>query len=217
MSEAPSGEVAPLSYASSLFDRRPIIVLYRVTVFCAVVPLVIGVTTLALYALTFWEVLQLVGAFTMLAGGVLCFIGLVCVTVFYVGLRRCDPELRGAWRPRAARIATLLVGNVPIAVVCAVVGIYLTGLFRVTLVNGSDAPITQITVTSPGETVQVARLDPGESRRVYLSIDNDGEVMLTATQNGERIQESIDGYVTNGMGGKAAVTFTRAGRAVKRG
>ena len=191
--------------------------LYRVAVFCAVVPLVVGVTTLALYALTFWDTLQLVGAFTIVAGSILCFIGLVCVTVFYIGLRRCDIELRRPWSLRATRTATLLVGNVPIAMVCAVIGIYLTGLFRVTLVNESGAPITQITLTSPGETVQIARLDPGESRQVYLSIDNDGEVMLTATQNGQRVQESVAGYVTNGMGGKADVMFTRAGRAVTRG
>jgi hypothetical protein len=201
---------APLGYASPR-EVRPKVWLYRVAVFCWVVPLVIGVAALALYALTFWDWLPVLGFAVFMGGGVLCVVGLICVAVFYVMLRPADPALRRAWSPRAARTATLLVANVPVAVVCAAAGIDLLSQWRVTLVNATGAPITDITLTSPGEVATVGRLEPGEDRDVFLSIGGDGEITFAATQDGQPVGGVVVGYVSDGMGGKSTLTFNPAG------
>ena len=211
---SPAAAAAPLGYASPQ-EARPKVGLYRVAVFCAAVPLAVGVLTLGLYALTFWEWLPFAGFFVFLGGGVLCLVGLVCVTVFYAGLRRCDADLRRAWSPRAARTSALLLANVPIAIFCAGAGIYLMSQWRVTLVNDTPGPVTDITITSPGETVVVERLDPGEDRNVLMSVGNDGEITFTASQDGRPVTGVAAGYVTHGMGGKSTVTFMPGGPQVE--
>ena len=212
---APAPPLPPLAYASPDYAAPPI-VLYRIGLLCWAVPLVVGVGLLALYALTFARQLPGLGLLTMLAGAVLWFVGLACLFTFKHLLQRCAPDVRAAWLRRARPIILLLVLNMPVAIACAFAGMYLASHFPVTLVNATSAPITDITVTAPGQAVHVLRLDPGEKRRVLLQVEADGEVTFSATQSGAAVSGTAAGYVTTGgANGRSLVRFTLTGPIVR--
>jgi hypothetical protein len=208
-----AGHAAPLGYAGPETNRLNV-GLYRIALLCWLVPLVVGVATLALYAWTFWEWLPEFGWLTLGGGTILLVAGLICISVFRMGVRRCDPNIRDAWLSRANRATTLLNSNVLVALGCAFAGLALMEYFPVTLVNQTNEPITDITINATGGIAELKRLEPGQTRRLLVQPKGEGGVMFTATQNGSGITGVAAGYVSAASGGRSRVTFTNAGPVV---
>jgi hypothetical protein len=212
---APTVIAPALGYAAPEY-AAPRTSLYRIAQVCWAAPLVFGVALLVLYAITFERRLPTLGLLTLLGGAVMLFVGLVSLLTFKGLLPRCAPDVRATWSKRSSVLLVLLLLNIPASIACALAGLHLMSRFPVTLVNASSAAITDITVTAPGETVQIARLDPGEKRRVLLRVTADGEVTFSATQNSAPLSGIASGYVTSGpANGRSQVRFTEAGPVVR--
>lgn len=211
MSESP---VAGLSYASRI-HARPQVALYRIAMACAVVPQAVGLSTLALYAYGRWDALPLVGLLTLGVGLVLLVVGVVCLLTFQYGLHRCDPAVAAEWRRPAKWTGGLLLLGLPVAFLCAAAGIYLMSQYVVVVRNTSASPVSSISLTSPDDSAWIKTLRPGETRRAYLDIEQDGEIAFSATQNGVVVSGTVEGYVTPSLAGRATLTFTPSGPVVR--
>jgi hypothetical protein len=203
---------AKLAYADPP-GERPRVALFRLAQICWIAPLSTGVLTVAAYAVTFAQPLVFLGLGILVAGGVMFGIGAVCVTIFRWLLRRCDPDERALWSRRASVLLGLLVLNIPAAIACASAGLYLSSRVLLTLVNETSAPITDVTLASPGQLMRIDRLAPGERRRFLLAANGEGQMTFQATQNGTALSGVAIGYVTQGA--RSTVRFTPSGPAVR--
>ncbi len=105
----------PLDYANRP-TTGPRVGLYRVALFCALLPLTVGFSTLGLYAWLHWSALPHVGLATLAGGAILYIVAVVCARLFKADLHRYGPEVRRAWDGRLAMLALIMLANIPAAV-----------------------------------------------------------------------------------------------------
>ena len=118
-----------LGYAAAEHPPPPVALFYIAKI-CWLVPLVVGVSTLLLFAITQSLIFPRLGLLTIAAGILLLGLGVVCLGVFAWLLRRCDPVTRAMWRPRVRRLFLLLFLNLPAAALCILFGTALLQVFE---------------------------------------------------------------------------------------
>ncbi|WP_286760839.1 hypothetical protein [Salegentibacter sp. UBA1130] len=96
----------------------------------------------------------------------------------------------------------IMLLNIPVAVFYFWIMLILLNTIRLTLVNPTDSKLTDINI-SGCESKMIDELDPGESKTVWISINNDCSVFLSFKEEGMEKSEIIIGYATN-MGGRKA-------------
>jgi hypothetical protein len=186
--------VATLAYALPA-HAKPRVVLYRIAQVCWGLPLAVGVATLALYAVTSASSLTGVGLLTLSGGAVLLGIGVVCLIVFLALLRRCAPDVRSRWTRRGFILLGLLVLNIPVAMGCAAVGIWLMNRFTVTVTNRSETPVENLQVQVPGHTWDAGTVAPGATVSRTFSVNGRGDLAFIATHRGRQVVGQAGGYL----------------------
>src|SRR5687768_13999606 len=105
-------------------------------------------------------------------------------------------------RKRLYTAGGLLILNFPIAFCGFIwVALILTGVMRITLTNSQSETLTDIHVTGC-EHVHIDKLNPGQSKTVWINIQSDCSINVDYIWKGDRDDETIYGYTTPGMGKK---------------
>jgi hypothetical protein len=204
--------LAPLAYAAPT-HARPRVALYRIAQACWILPLVVGVGSLMLFAVTRARAATVIGFFTVVGGAALFGVGVICLIVFWCLLRRCADDERRAWSRRASILLGLLVLNFPIAAGCAGSAIWLMSRFTVVVVNETGEPLRDVRITVPGHAINLATLQPGERVTRSVSLSGDGGLEFSAVRGGALVTGEADAYLDS-MHGEARtgiVTFAPSG------
>ena len=100
----------------------PTIWLHRTAQLCGVLPLTFGTFIFALFLLTRNHVYAIFGAFTILGGVCMAFIGIVCALVYLYQASRAAPIDRDPARRRAHRDIRIILANFLVAAVMTWIG-----------------------------------------------------------------------------------------------
>jgi hypothetical protein len=201
-----------LAYAAPT-HARPLVILYRIAQFCWAVPLVVGVACLALYAITRFSAIPAIGFLAFLAGGALFGIGLICLVVFWCLLGRCANDVRQSWSNRSKRLLGLLLLNIPIAMGCAVAGLWLMSRLTVVVENQTGVPLDDVRISLPGNVANFGTVAAGAKIQQTFTLRGDGDVEFSAIQAGMPIQGAAGEYISNTHfnARQATVTFRPSG------
>ena len=85
------------------------------------------------------------------------------------------------------------------------------GAYTVIVHNASPQLLEDVRVFGGGCDVWLGTIPPGETARESFWIQHDGSLRLRARAGAKVYSETIDGYVTHGMGGQTTVTIHRDG------
>lgn len=168
-------------------------------------PLLIGVSLFVLWIVTRRDWLMVGGFVTLYGGLVSFFIGAIALARYcWAASRLVDPPRR-RWVPSALACAALLLSNLPVAggIVAAVIAI--STCYSVVVHNASQQAISDVRVYGGGCEANLGTIPPGGLARRLFWIQRDGELAFRAVSSSTTHHMIIDGYVTNGMGGRTEV------------
>lgn len=185
---------------------------FRVAIACALVPLLIGLCVFAGWLVTKSEWLMVAGIFDIYLGVALFFVGAICTAVYFVTARRSPGPSTKRIGLRAALCACLLLVNFPIAGSLAFAASHIFSAFNFTIENESEKILTDVEVSGPGVKLSFSCVPPEGFVEGTMHFDNDGEVRLLATFDGEQHNEIVEGYVTRGMGGDVRILVDASGQ-----
>jgi hypothetical protein len=185
---------------------------YQVALACGVLPLLVGVSIFVLWVSTGWNWLVAAGIFT-LYGGVGVFLVGVIALVWYcrLALRTRGMPRRRVWLSTIG-CAGLLFSNFPVAGGIIVAVIALGTRYTVVVHNTLQQPLEDVRVFGGGCEVAFGTLSPGGVVRHSFWIRHDGTLEFHAVGGSTTYAQTIDGYVTNGMGGHTTIVFKPDGR-----
>ena len=177
----------------------------RVAVLSGLLPLLIGVSLFLLWIITRWDWLMLAGAIALYGGLASFVIGAIALVRYcWAACRSADPSRRN-WVPAAVACAALLLMNFPTAggIIAAVIAIETR--YSVVVHNASPHALSDVRVYGGGCEADLGTIPPGGFARRSFWIQRDGELEFRAASSSTTHHLLIDGYVTNGMGGRTEV------------
>lgn len=145
------------------------------------------------YLITGWDNLLITGY------GYVAITGLFNLAIVFLLVQRAqiDRENSKALYKRTA----LLFVNLPILLLYTWVVLYLLGTMRITLVNATASPLSNIQLVGCGGAA-LKELAPQQQKTLWVDITGDCSIDLVYTLQGEEKRATIVGYATSGMGGK---------------
>ncbi len=173
-----------------------------IAVVCGAAPLAIGTGIFLTWLATRWDRLMLAGLWTIPLGCIAFFIGCAALAIYHA----TGPTHH---RSRNTLLAgLLLVANFPAAGAITVAAMIVESCYSIKVLNASPETLTEVTVSGGGERAELGTLAPGESASARFWIRHDDELTFSARSDGRQLQATVDGYVTNGMGGNTQITVT---------
>lgn len=100
----------------------------------------------------------------------------------------------------------LLLSNIIIGLLVAFVSITLLTMYIVIVENDSNSILTNCIIDGGGIHEEIEDIDPKKVVRKRFWIKHDGTLFFYCQNENKDIEIMIDGYVTNGNGGKKIVT-----------
>lgn len=178
---------------------------YRIALICGAAPLFIGISIFFLWLITRWNWLMMAGLFTIYGGIPIFLIGVAALTRFcWLAFRTRDLSQRRLWTSVIC-CAGLLLSNLPVAAAIVVGAVMIEARYTVTVHNASSQPLDDVQVSGGGCEVNFGTISPGATMRRSFWVQCDGELEFCAVSGPARHNKTIDGYVTNGMGGNTSV------------
>ena len=178
---------------------------YRIALICGATPLFIGVSIFLLWLVTRWNWLMMAGLYTIYGGVPIFLIGVVALTRFCWLASRTPDLPRRRLRISVICCAGLLLSNFPVAAAIVVGAVMIDTRYIVTVHNASSQPLDDVRVSGGGCEVDFGTISPGATLRRSFWVQCDGELDFCASSGSVRYNKTIDGYVTNGMGGNTSV------------
>jgi hypothetical protein len=173
---------------------------------CALLPLGGGAAIFLLWLFLRDDVWQMAGFFTLLAGCGLFLLGagsLLAYVSLMAWAERVDRR-RVIWQTIGT--AALLLVNFPVAAGILTAVEAIESRYTVTVTNESDIPLQAARLQGGGIDIDLGDIAPGASVRRGFWIEADGELRLVSRLGSREFSESVDGYVTGGIGADMAVT-----------
>jgi hypothetical protein len=155
-----------------------------------------------------WDWLAVAGAYIIAVGVVLFLIGVFCLGRFRV-LALSDVHMsyrRRFWLSFAC--AWLLFSNIPAAAAIILAVIHIESQYTVIVDNQSDGAIEEFTLSGGGVRFSFGTIEPDTRVRRSFRIQRDGVLMCSGIHRGKPLEAQVDGYVTNGMGGRKLIQIT---------
>jgi hypothetical protein len=216
----PDPSTLPYGHQPSRLAR---ISLFRIAIYCALLPLVTGILIFAAWILSGWQWLMLAGLYTIVGGIVCFFVGCIVLNVHVVRAFRRAPQSRRSTKRAGTLVGILLLSNFPIAILCAWTALSIDGAYLVTVVNTSGSPLDSFVLSGPGLSVELGPLAPGDRARHLCRLNGDGGIDFSATLRGNAaFTGTVDGYVFGGadkvvtVTGPGSVTLTDQNRSPLR-
>ena len=173
---------------------------------CGATPLLGGVLIFLLWLVTRWDWLMMAGLFTVFGGVVIFLIGAIALTRFcWLAFHTPDLPRHRLWFS-ALCCAGLLLSNFPVAGAIIATVVMIKTRYTVTVHNASQQPLYDVRVSGGGCEANLGTIPPIAIVRRSFWIQHDGQLELHAVSGSTTHDKTIDGYVTNGMGGDATVT-----------
>ncbi len=177
----------------------------RIAVLCWAIPILLGLVIFASWLITDEPALMLAG---------MCVIGLGCL-LFVVGMIALGMEWRrdpfdpftGNSKKAVLWTGALLLTNFPVALGLTFAAISWERRYEITIHNKSMQPLKKIRIFGGGCDAHVEELSPGKTVSKIFWIVTDGALLLETNTPNKIIHFQVDGYVTNGLGGRSRVVF----------
>lgn len=184
---------------------------YRTASICGALPLLVGVSTYFLWLATDWDWLMMAGMVTLGGGCVVVAVGARELVRFCrIGLHTTGLPRHRIWLP-AVVCAVLLFSNFVVAGGIVAAAAFLGPLYTVIVHNETAQPLDSVRVVGGGRDVSFGSVEAGGSARRSFWIRQDGELEFRAWTGSTSDTLTIDGYVTQDMGGHKTVTVRSDG------
>ncbi|MFI5458362.1 MAG: hypothetical protein ACHRXM_23275 [Isosphaerales bacterium] len=184
---------------------------YRVALICGAVPLVFGVSIFLLWLITHWDWLMMAGIFTLYSGLVIFAVGVIALARFHWLALRTPDVLRRRLRLATLVCAGLLLANLLIAGAIIATVVATQTAYTVAVHNTSPQPLDRVRVFGGGCDASFGSIPPQNVARRSFWIQHDGELEFQAVSGTTSYAKTIDGYVTNSVGGHTTVTINPDG------
>lgn len=194
-------------------DERKLI---RLILFLALLPLVLGLSTYALWRVTGWDDLFVGGILIMIIGTFAVFTGIGGVIVFL------DKGLRSrSVKPRklvlqCLGLTLLLLLNFPAALFCVASAMDLRTRYEVTVINESNQTAENFTLTGPEEypkaKMTLGHVKTSRRARAIIDLPMEGQLHFSYTQGPIQVTGIMDEYYTFSMGASVQLYIQNDGR-----
>jgi hypothetical protein len=175
---------------------------------CGLAPALLGTVIVALWLLTRYGGLGLLGFFNILLGLVCTVVGGVALLVHFQPSNRSEFATTRQWLWSGVFAGAILFANFPL---CAFY-VWVANLYTVRVVNATGAAVSSFVVTDPaGHGWEFGPIPAGGWKTRMLDVEGTGALSFTATVNGTVHTGVVDGYVTNGMTGQRRTVTLNAG------
>jgi hypothetical protein len=179
--------------------------------FCGGVPLVVGTAIFVAWLFTRADWLEIAGFITIFAGIGAVGIGTICLVVYIERSWRSREIERRRLVWQAVGTGALLLANFPAAAGAVVGAELIETCYTVTFTNQSDVTLESARVQGGGVNVSLGDVAPGATVKISFWVGQDGELVLTGKHGAAKVEATVEGYVTNGLGGDMIVVLDANG------
>lgn len=159
----------------------------------ALISFIIGTVIFGIYFLTSnWQLLFVGYGFIIIAG-------VFNIIILILTLAKASNDSEN--RKNSLKTSGLMLLNIPVLFIYVWFAMLLIGNMRITFTNTTENKLTEINIIGC-ETEHIVELEPNESKTVWVGITGDCSINIDYNENGEIKNETVAGYVTNGMGQK---------------
>jgi len=196
---------------SSISSRpSPIQRAYRSAIYCAALPMALGIGIFVLWFIiryTRVSLLPMVAGYLLLYGGAaVVILGFLCLIHYLMLARRAPQRPPHLWR--SVLLASLfLLANLPVAAGLMTAAYYLATCYTVTIRNASSRPLDEVQLTGSGCDRTFGPIAPGSTHRQWLWFIGDDRLACRIVTGPTTHDTVIEGYVTHHRGGRATVTI----------
>ncbi len=178
---------------------------YRAALICGALPLLAGVSIFLLWLVSRWEWLMVAGIFTLYGGVAVFCIGTFALARFcWLAFRTPELPRRRLWLSTLG-CATLLLSNFAVAGGIIYSAIRIESRYTVVVRNNSQQPLSGVRVFGGGCEADFGTIPPGGSVRRSFWSQKDDQLEFRAVTGATTHAETIDGYITGGIGGHTTV------------
>ncbi|WP_026706541.1 hypothetical protein [Flavobacterium soli] len=159
----------------------------------ALLSFLFGTTIFAAYFYTSMSELLFIGyTFIIIAG-------LVNIRIIISILLKTNEDK--VQRKKSMKTCGIMLLNIPALLLYCWIAIILINTMRITFTNTTRMNLTNINILGC-EKIHIDKLKVGESKTVWVEITGDCSINIDYLANGIQKEESVESYVTNGMGQK---------------
>lgn len=180
---------------------------YRLSLLFGMTPMFIGVCIFLVWVFTRQTALMVAGILNIWFGLVLFVAGLMALFFAWHSGRRMGG--RPVTRRAGVFAIFILFSNFPLAAGLTMCAVLVETRYAVLVRNETEEPIHGVRIVGGGIDRTLGTLPPGRVRRGSFWVRTDGTLELWTRDRVEPIV--VCGYVTNGQGGTAWVTFAADG------
>ena len=174
----------------------PMAALHYIALACALGPMIVGVLTFLLYAVTRHDLFALLGFLTLFGGCAATFIGGVCLGVYWHQAGRANADDAAAARRSAKRDLVLMLVNFPLAGVLAFAGLAIVGQqmsgVGVVVHNADVVAADRVTLETGSDRRDLGPLPPGASDSVRVRFGDQGLRATLVRSSGETSHQIFD-------------------------
>jgi hypothetical protein len=174
-------------------------------------PLVIGVSIFVLWLLTRWEILEILGAFTIYGGIISVILAFVALIGYIIAAVKAKAGLKKVALHAVIVLAAIII-NFPAAMVCVLGVDYISSIYVLTIENRTTFAIQQVTISGGGFTWNIGPIMPGDKGHIEFHIAFEGSLLFSAISNGNKIDGVLEGYVTSGLRIQRTLTIMDGGK-----
>ena len=151
------------------------------------------------------------------AGMLLIPVGLVFFAFGFGCLLRGQSQTQDGRGSDCIKVSTLAIGgllfaNFPAAAFYTWSAIDVTTRYTVEIVNDTGKTIDSFVLTAPGVHVELGPIQNGKRKQRHFQFSGDGSLDFSMRQQEVEISANADGYVTNGLGGRATIRLQPNGK-----
>ncbi|MGD9079469.1 MAG: hypothetical protein PVG96_09015 [Desulfobacterales bacterium] len=163
---------------------------------CWGVPLLAATIVLLAYWKTHAEFLLGDGLLLLVAGFILGLVGIGCVLLFLLlNMRSAEPERRKG-RRISIKAITLILLNIPLALIYVFVGGHLASKIYLEIVNESPYRLNQVVIISAAHRQDLGELEPGEKIETYHHPRQESGVKIQIVSKNQVKEAIITDYAT---------------------
>ncbi len=163
---------------------------------CWGAPLLVATIVLFAYWQTHAYFLLDIGFLLLVAGFILGLVGIGCVLLFLLlNMQTAEPERREGRRISINAI-TLILLNIPLALVYVFVGGHLASKIYLEIVNESPYRLNQVVIISTAQDQDLGELAPGEKIEIYHHPRQESDVKIQIVSKNQVKEATITGYAT---------------------
>ena len=183
----------------------------KVALFLGVAPLVTGMVIFAAWVLSRAEWLMAAGVITIYVGMCAVAVGAVCLAVYLWQSWRSKAIARRRLVCQAIAVLGLFLANFLAAGGAAFAAIVIDTRYTVSVTNQTNVPLESARIEGGGVDIPLGIIAPGATVKRSFRIEHDGKLVLKGAQGTKILEATIDGYVTNSLGGDKIVIIESNG------